>query len=189
MRNYGRRRTKTNAYHRKPIKKVAEQKRSLKLLEDAVDVISRVQVDFVEGLNKCEERLVTLDTNTKNIEEYLLTDPIFDRRRGEIDKYLAGPLRLSRDQIKNDIRYLSATQRQANRTLRSIQTMAGLRSRRIERALTILLGAFVVLEFFHAFRELEHVPWWGRASIIVVSFVVLAFGLKYWFWRESRRND
>jgi hypothetical protein len=176
------------------LKVMAEQQRNLKKLEESLLTISRLQVSFARNLNKCEESLITIDTNARTIER-TVRHRMFATDRDQIDQMLIEPLRFTRDRIEIDIRYLSATDRQVNGTIEGTKIMAELRARRLETALTILLGGFVILELFHVFPELHeefdslYISPLERLGVCVVLFAALIICVRLWVLWQSRRRD
>jgi|GEM_PF-3080869 len=164
--------------------RIAEQPRRLKILEEASYSISQLQARLAESLSRCEETLVTLRVNAENLER-LLGDPLFASHRTSLDVWLVAPLRLQMEQIETDLRYLTITHTQADRALRGIETMAGVRSARWERATAILFGLFVVFGVAQAFPELpsKAVLLWRAGLILIAAILIFLFT-----WLLSRRQ-
>src|SRR5262249_2249642 len=108
------------------LERLTDEPPRLKVLEETSDKFAQQQITFARYLHAVKELLETLKINVSNMKR-LFRDPLFDEHRRSLDELLLAPHRLSIKQFATDLRYLSMTQTQVGRALKSIETMAAVR--------------------------------------------------------------
>ena len=132
-----------------------KQTNKLKALEEFSLHTSVASGELTKQVDHSEERLVTLEINKENLEN-LLKDQVFRPGEALMDSLLVAPIRLSIDQIKTDLRYVTLQQKRAKDARENSNAIAGILTNRWTRRITIVLGLFAIFGVVQAFdTELE----------------------------------
>jgi hypothetical protein len=164
--------------------KASQGKASLETLEKISSEISRKQAEYIERISDIEEDLQTLQVVIRNL-ELVLGDSTWDGCRSQARELLSVPFELFREQMESDLRYLRITQQQADLTLQSQQTEAGVRGTQWDRRTTLVLGIFAVFQVAQLFVNF---PLTRTATVLVVSAIVVGLAVVIFSYLRLRRR-
>jgi hypothetical protein len=172
-----------------------KQTNKLKALEEFSLQTSLASSELTRQIDHSEERLVTLDINKENLEN-LLKDQVFRPGEALMDSLLVAPIRLTIDQIKTDLRYVTLQQKRAKDARENSNAIVGILTNRWTRRITIVLGVFAIFGVVQAFNtELEALgklypltafgnelpSWnqgWPKVATVLLGLVILPIFIK-----------